>query len=306
MCLAGETQPRASQEAAVTEAEYDPFLSRMSLLALYTNGKNAQRQRRSSMFLTSSFGSYLKTMSTSALETPPDCPGIETDGLRVENPLLDEAIDHVVFKRWEPIPGRGRQVETLPHMLGILRCVSLRTLHAGTGWRTDAAQMARLKMQFRQFLERDGARARKGMWHAACIFKSVQSTQRFACYDVFNFGMATCYMVLYVELLQRTPSSAGPPRRIVRLDQLSGREDVQHWIQSGGDADVHLTNVGILDGPDALPRLLRATEKALVGQIAWSAYSRAWARCMVQLRRGEKPTVRTEDYNEADEKESDR
>lgn len=243
---------------------------------------------------------------------------MDADGVGVENPLLDEAIDRIVFQTGISVPGRGHQVETLPHILGILRCVSLRTLHAGTGWRTDVAQMTRLKMQFREFLERDGARARKCMWHAACIFKAIQGTQRFACYDVYCFGMATCYMVLYVELSRQTgppaPQASAdadlplpspiPRRRIVRLDHLSGQEGVQNWIQSGGDADIHLTNVGILNGPDALPRLLRATEKALMGQIAWSVFSRAWARLMVKMRRGEMLALLTEDYNEVEERQS--
>lgn len=237
---------------------------------------------------------------------------IENEDFSVENLLLDESIDHVAFLKWGP----GRCHESLPHVLAILRSISLRTLFAGTGWRTDTTQMAGFKKKFREFLERNEAQSRKCLWHAACIYRLVQTSRHLASYDMFSVGVAVCYIILYIDLRQvesqpsQTPADTNfgfsytARRRIVRLDQLSSREDVENWARSGGDADIHLTNVGILHGPDSLVRLLRATEKALLRQVAWSAFFRAWARNMAQLVHGEKPTLHTDDYNEAEERVS--
>lgn len=307
-------QPEASEGARTPETDSDPFLSKINLLALYVNEKNLERQQHTSRRVIKSFGSHLRAMSPRISNAPVRHSFIEDKNASIDNPLLDESIDHIVFLTREP----GRCHGSLPHILAILRCISLRTLFAGTGWQTDTTQMTEMKTKFREFLERDGPQSRKCLWHAACIFKSVQTTRHLACYDMFSVGVATCYIILYMELRRMEfPSSqtisdaylgscaaAAPPRRIVRLDQISNREDVQHWVRSGGDTDIHLTNVGILRGPDSLARFLRATENALLRQVAWNAFSRAWARTTAQHIHGEKPTVHTDDYNEAKESKS--
>ncbi|TLD07394.1 hypothetical protein PgNI_10108 [Pyricularia grisea] len=308
-------QQASSQEPAPPpEIDCDPFLSKMSLVALYNNGKNNQRQRRASRLAMNSFGSHLRSMSPSISKAPIRISSSENDDETMENSLLDESIDHISFLIGEE-PTRCHA--TLHHILAILRSVPLRTLFAGTGWQADTAQVIKLKAEFKEYLQREGARSRKCLWHAACISKFIQTTRRLAPYDMFSIGIATCYIVLYMELrpVESHPSQATPAgdassrqpgaaarRRTVRLDQLSTREEVQDWARNGGDADIHLTNVGILREPDSLTRFLRMTEKALLRQVAWSAFFRAWAKNMVQLIHGEKPTLNCEDYNEAEQR----
>ncbi|TLD11697.1 hypothetical protein PspLS_11816 [Pyricularia sp. CBS 133598] len=313
-------QRGASQEVAPTpETVYDPFLSKMSLMTLYTDIKNNQRQRRASRLAMNSFGSHLRAMSPRISKAPARFSFVENEDEMVDNPLLDESIDHIAFLSGEE---SARCHACLPHILGIIRSVPLRTLWAGTGWQTDAAQMAKQKAEFKEFLQREGARSRKCLWHAACISKTIQTMRHLAPYDMFSIGVATCYIVLYMELrpFEFHPSqvaaaadaSSGPRgggggggttrRRIVRLDQLSTREDVRDWAMSGGGADIHLTNVGILRELDSLSRFLRMTEKALLRQVAWGAFFKAWAKNMVQLIHGEKPTLNCEDYNEVEER----
>lgn len=313
--VAVRLQQASSQEPAPPpEIDCDPFLSKMSLVALYNNGKNNQRQRRASRLAMNSFGSHLRSMSPSISKAPIRISSSENDDETMENSLLDESIDHISFLIGEE-PTRCHA--TLHHILAILRSVPLRTLFAGTGWQADTAQVIKLKAEFKEYLQREGARSRKCLWHAACISKFIQTTRRLAPYDMFSIGIATCYIVLYMELrpVESHPSQATPAgdassrqpgaaarRRTVRLDQLSTREEVQDWARNGGDADIHLTNVGILREPDSLTRFLRMTEKALLRQVAWSAFFRAWAKNMVQLIHGEKPTLNCEDYNEAEQR----
>lgn len=284
----------------------------MSILVMYINEKNIKRQRIASSLIMNSFGSYLRSMSPRIHKAPVGRPSVETEDAVVNNQLLHESIDRTAFSKWEP----GRCHELLPHILAILHSVSLRTLFAGTGWRTDITKMMGFKMKFREFLEHDGARSRKCLWHAAYISRSVQTSRYLTCYDMFSVGVAICYIVLYIELrrVESQPSQTSGDaefvplstdrQHVVRLDQLSNQEDVQNWVSGSGDADIYLTNVGILRGPDSLARLLRATEKALLRQVAWKAYFRAWSRNMVQLLHGEKPTVHTDDYEEIKERTS--
>ncbi|KAH9436423.1 hypothetical protein MCOR02_000095 [Pyricularia oryzae] len=294
-------QRGASQEVAPPpDPDCDPFLAKMSLMAMYADVKNNQRQRRASRLAMNTFGSHLKAMSPRIAKAPVRPCFIETDDkAMMDNPLLEQSIEHIALLTSEE---SARCHATLPHLLGILRTVSVRTLCSGTGWQTETAQMNKLKAEFREFLRRDGARARRCMWHAACISKLLQTTRRLASYDVFTAGIATCFIVLYMELRPAEPQPSAR-WRVVRLDQLSTWEDVQDWARNGGDANIHLTNVGVMREPDSLVRFLRITEKAMLRQVAWNAYFTAWAKTLVQLRHGEKPTMQCEDYNEGKEGE---
>jgi hypothetical protein len=228
-------------------------------------------------------------------------PHLPTGGThKSENTLLGTSIDRLSFPPRHNIPssGGGRS-ETIFHVLAILRLVPLETLHSATGWQTNEEQMAKSKAQFKDFYMHNGAKARKGLWHAACIFRSTRSCRRLACYDALSLTASMGYVYCYSEarsLLSQTPgtsASGESPPSIVRLDQLHERSTVERWIETGADCIVHLTGVGLLDGSDDCVRFLQDLERTLLSQIAWRGFCRAFAGTFAQLRRGETPTKTT-------------
>lgn len=238
--------------------------------------------------------SYLEHPSEDGADATAN-PCLTTAGThQSENTFLGQSIDRLAFLPRHDITG-GRS-ETIFHVLAILRLVPLETLHSATGWQTTKEQMAKSKARFKDFYIHNRAKARKALWHAACIFRSTRSCRRLACYDALSLtvsmGYVYCYSEVHVLLSQtsRTSASAESPPSIVRLDQLHERPAVERWIETGADSIVHLTGVGLLDGSDHCMRFLRDLERTLLSQIAWRGFCRAFAGTFAQLRRGETPT----------------
>ncbi|KXJ86985.1 hypothetical protein Micbo1qcDRAFT_218775 [Microdochium bolleyi] len=189
--------------------------------------------------------------------------------------------------------------ETLLHVLFILRHVSLATLHSATGWQTTKEQMLKSKTLFRDFFRQHGPSARRCLLYAVQVLNVCRNTRLGACYNVFSVMVAMSYVYCYSELCTLAapsmPASGNVELKrsraaIVRLDQLQDKAAIEQWIDIGTDSLVHLTGVGVLDGPDACVRFLRDVEKTMHSQIAWHGICRAFAGSFAQLRRGETPT----------------
>ncbi|KAH6952074.1 hypothetical protein DER45DRAFT_390688 [Fusarium avenaceum] len=272
----------------------EAFTSKIVALELFIDERNLSRQIRCSQLLRSSFMSYLDHSSNEGAHAAAN-PYLPTTGTHnSENLFLGRAIDRLVFP--PPHDGTGGQSETIFHVLAILRLVPLDTLHSATGWQTTKEQKTKSKAQFKDFYIHNGAKARKALWHAACIFRSTRSCRRLACYDALSLTVSMGYVYCYSEVHTLLYPSRGsltstePPPSIVRLDQLYERSAVERWVETGADSIVHLTGVGLLDGSDHCVRFLRDLERTLQSQITWRGFCQAFAGTFSQLRRGETPT----------------
>ncbi|KAH7200495.1 hypothetical protein DER44DRAFT_813855 [Fusarium oxysporum] len=285
MCwdLIGKADKRrhSSQGELDNEAAWQAWISEESELRLVT---------------CSSFASYLSSSTNSDTQHVPNPSRHRPDTSRSESVLLDTTIDQLTLKS---LLGPGECTDTLLHVIAILRLIPLETLHSATGWETNKEQMMKSKLYLNDFFKNSGLKARKGLWHATCIFKTTRSSRRLACYDALSLTVAMGYIYCYSETRALLVPSATRPM-ITRLDQLQDRKAIERWIENGGDDVVHLTGVGILDGSDHCVRFLRDLERTLVSQIAWRGFCRAFASSFAQLRRGETPTKTSREYNNAE------
>ncbi|RKL37983.1 hypothetical protein BFJ72_g7443 [Fusarium proliferatum] len=279
--------PSDSQCGSAAQKEpsrLDTFTCKVILLDLYVEEKSISRQIRTSQLLHSSLTAYLSTTDGLLPESPRMDP-------RRDTTLLDKAVSDFTFAR---LGGGPVSDDTLFHAIAILRIVPLESLNSATGWQTTKEQRSQSKMYFKDFFHNHGPKARKGLWHSACIFKLTRGSRRLVCYDVLCITVAMSYIYCYCEArTSLLPTSARP--QILRLDQIQERAAVEDWIQKGADSVVHLTGVGLLDGDDACVRFLRDLERGLANQIAWHGFCRAFASSFAQLRRGEIPTKHIKD-----------
>ncbi|KAF5533063.1 hypothetical protein FPHYL_13667 [Fusarium phyllophilum] len=285
---------RSRQESSTGgQPKPDAFVAKAILLELFIDDRNYYRQLRTSQLLQSSFSSYMNSSANSDTQHAPVPSLPRPDTSRSENTLLDVMIDQLTLKN---MSDSGHYTDTVFHVIAILRLIPLETLHSATGWETNKEQMMKSKMHLNGFFKNNCAKARKGLWHATCIFKETRSSRRLGCYDALSLTVAMGYIYCYSET--RATLASTPTRPVMtRLDQLQDREAIERWIENGGDSVVHLTGVGILDGSDHCVRLLRDLERTLVSQIAWREFCRAFASSFAQLRRGETPTKSSREYN---------
>ena len=106
-----------------------------------------------------------------------------------ENYHLDRTIDSFTLIQHEEDNRQHSHQDTLLHVLGILRRVSLKTLHCATGWQTNENQMLRSRAEIGDFFQNRPREARRCLWHAACIFSATRSTRLLACYDTFSLSL---------------------------------------------------------------------------------------------------------------------
>ena len=269
----------------------------MHVLELYTDDRLQARQTRSSKMLRTVFGHQGNPAgqrggprSKSSVPTSPSYNPITRS-------LVDEVIDADAHAQLE---ARRQQPDVVVHVLAILRRIPLPMLYRATGWQTDEDGRAASGARLGRFLHRDGAAARKCLWHAATIFMELRSVRHFACYDAFSLCVAVCYIWSYAHLGPKTRHPAPQPgdtdpsrpqRATLRLDGLSKRRDVERWIVSGGDTDIHITGIGLLSGSNSRFLLLTEAIRILTNQPAWSGFCRGLARAFLQLRRGELPNL---------------
>lgn len=277
----GQRKPRGP-------SSLDTFASKVILLELYVDEMNMSRQLRASQLLHSSFSTYLSTTGGAQAEFP------RSDTRQRDTTLLDRAIEEFTLAR---LDNNLVSNDTIFHVIAILRIIPLETLHSATGWQTNKEQMLKSKMYFRDFFQNHDSKARRVLWHSACIFKLTRSSRRLVCYDVLCLTVAMGYIYCYCEARASTgrASSSSPRPSIVRLDQLQERAAIEKWIDKGADSVVHLTGVGLLDGDDACVRFLGDLERTLANQISWHGFCRAFASSFAQLRRGETPTKNIRD-----------
>ncbi|KAF4414728.1 hypothetical protein FACUT_14015 [Fusarium acutatum] len=286
----------AQENSTGNQPKPDSFAAKVILLELYIDDRNYYRQLRTSQLLQSSFAPYLNSSANSDTQDAPNPTFHRPDISRSESTLLDTTIDGLTLKN---IPNPGECTETIFQVIAILRLIPLETLHSATGWETNKEQMLKSKMHLNDFFMNSGVKARKGLWHATCIFKTTRSSRRLACYDALSLTVAMGYIYCYSETRTSLAETSARPV-ITRLDQLQDREAIEQWIENGGDNVVHLTGVGLLDGSDHCVRFLRVLERTLVSQIAWRGFCRAFASSFAQLRRGETPTKSSREYNNAE------
>ncbi|RGP79356.1 hypothetical protein FLONG3_2511 [Fusarium longipes] len=260
-----------------------PFSFKVALLEFYLDDRDMSRQLLSSKRLRSSFTPLLgQEASTDAQDA------LNRLDIRTNNHHLIAIIDQLT------LTNARTSGDTLVHFIAILTLlpIPLETLHFATGWRADQEQMSKAKRRLREFFQNDGSKARKGLWHAARIFKITRNSRRLMCYDALSLATAMGYIYSYSEARSSISQSAQPSHlltrpSIVRLDQLEETSDVEQWIKSDTENIVHLTGVGLLDGSDDCIRLLLDIEKTLNAQIAWRGFCRMLATCFSQVRKGE-------------------
>lgn len=260
--------PLSQQSSRLTS-----FSTRTYPLELYVQDRLQSDLLRSSKALQSMFAK--KDMYSRGISGSPEAS--------LEKPaFLDQVIDEQAYSQL----GSRHERDLLVHVLAILGHVSLAMLYQATGWQTNEIEMESSRTYLRKFLKRDKKAARRCLWHAAIVLTELRNAQQFACYDTLNMCVAVCFLWSFARLGPQTQDMTGQQKTAVRVDKLS-RQELIKWISEGDDADIYITGVGLLQGPDSANILLSDAIKTLSSQLTWSRLCHGLARAFTQLRNDE-------------------
>jgi hypothetical protein len=244
-----------------------------TMFALYANERCTLRQ----------LGSYTNSSNPDELQGPTSIISNREATIAVElrRKNIDSVLDHFSKPSNYHFPGSAlhNTAIKLAHVLTILRFIPYRLMYVASGWLTDSNGAEHAGRSIAQTLKAEPVNARKSLIHAARLFCIIRTQRQFDAYDSFFLVIAALYISSYDRFVVvhgiRPASGTTPPPSVVRIDQEPGGNAEENW--SNGDADIHITGVGVLDGRDSVLRIMRESVSILSHDKAWSeqAYNMA-------------------------------
>jgi hypothetical protein len=150
-----------------------------------------------------------------------------------------------------------------------------------------------------QLLQTEPKWARQSLLHAAQLFRKIRSQQQFDPYDSFIFLMAVLYIWNYdrfmISAKTQYPSDAAT-ENILRIDQSLNEDLLKKWITGGfkKPEQLHISGLGVLNGRDSVPRILRESMRILNHGKAWSNNANAIRKALRQMLLGGVPSFSAE------------
>lgn len=90
--------------------------------------------------------------------------------------------------------------DLLSHLLLLLRRVTLKQLHAFTGWESSETDHVFVKRDLQLWMQKDHTSARECLWHAISIYNCLRTKQHFSCYDPYIYLVSTLYILAFDRL----------------------------------------------------------------------------------------------------------
>ncbi|KAG2421499.1 hypothetical protein HFD88_005474 [Aspergillus terreus] len=155
-------------------------------------------------------------------------------------------------------------------VLRLLRFVQYRLLYVSSGWMAQPQEVDAAAQHIVQLLQTEPQRARQSLLHAAQLFRIIRSQRQFEPHDSIILLMAVLYIWNYDRFVisdkPRDPSSGDA--EILRIDQSMDEDLQKKWIAGTFETpkQVHISGLGVLNGRDSVPRILRESVHALVVQ----------------------------------------
>lgn len=193
--------------------------------------------------------------------------------LSYRSTLIDRLLEHHLEKGVGSGHRSGFATDCSLHILSILRHVSLTAVYAFSGWEADSRERQEARNYLENWILNDMASVRRCLWHAACVFRDLRNTSHFSCFDSFFILISTLVIWTYCILGSKIPYRAGGAcfmhREPVRIDSFKDFDALQHWLQHCGHRKIHLTGLGILEGPEGAKRMIEEYRSILRSRIGW-------------------------------------
>ncbi|KAE9378581.1 hypothetical protein N431DRAFT_307310, partial [Stipitochalara longipes BDJ] len=119
----------------------------------------------------------------------------------------------------------------------------------------------------------DGKTARRAILHASVLFSLVRRNACHGFHEPFALLIATLTLWAYLELASTEPVSNYYPIKhgtTLRLDRSWNDMAATNWVEDPSDLRAHLTDVGNIQSPGAVHRVLQASCRSLLSMEVWT------------------------------------
>ncbi|KAJ6016351.1 hypothetical protein N7540_010942 [Penicillium herquei] len=181
----------------------------------------------------------------------------------------------------------------------LLRFVKYRFLYVSAGWMAQRREADAAAQNIAHVLKEKPRQARHGLFHAAHLFRIIRSQRHSDPYDAFFLLMAALYIWNYDRLMTLDTAVLPPEaasQEILRIDQDGNDHLREQWISGIVQPHmlVHISGLGVLNGRDSVPRILRESVRILSHEKAWSGHAHAIKHSLMQMLSGASPSFPTE------------
>lgn len=216
------------------------------------------------------------------------------------NQHLDQEFETVAYRLRadsRTMPCSKMRLKTY-HVLSILRRVSQRTLYIFFGWMNTPPRPGVAQRELSRLISEDKKSAREALLHSAVLFRMIRDQSITTYWDPFWLLIATLYMLAFGQIennsLQQSVHDYHPSssiRQPLRIDQDLNDTTQQSWIESDTNVQLHVTGIGLLDGAESGPRILKEAIRILSQRTGWNQLSSGVAHMLRQVLYGAIPNL---------------
>ncbi|KAF0324500.1 hypothetical protein GQ607_008204 [Colletotrichum asianum] len=242
------------------------FARQMHMLSLYTEEKFLHYQLSSPLWKT------LMAGMSNPVDTQPNINTLLTNAATSVNDAF-ETLRGIDSSRTES--PESDALLTYYHVLSILRQVPLRKLYEFSGWQVTEPQIEAAREYLQRWMRNKPSHARKCLWHAAVVFKTLRNKKHFSCDSPFCMLVVALYIWAFDQFAQlKDGMSPGDATicvgadRPTRVDLLQDEKEIDAWLENGSSS-VHITGVGVLKSTKSGGRMISECRRILLSASGW-------------------------------------
>ncbi|KAJ5930382.1 hypothetical protein N7466_005875 [Penicillium verhagenii] len=152
----------------------------------------------------------------------------------------------------------------------IIRHIPLSVMYAASGWMSSKNDTETNLKILTTKLRSDPKLSRGIMTYAAQLFHLIRNQNWLDAYDPLYLLLATLYIWFFDRVLGK-PADLGA-WVVLRLDR--EHSDVSRWVKGERILRPHITGIGVLNGEESVPRILKEAIRILDFEQGWRPFAR--------------------------------
>ncbi|KAK1838526.1 hypothetical protein CCHR01_18846 [Colletotrichum chrysophilum] len=186
----------------------------------------------------------------------------------------------------------------LSRVLSICSFTPLRLLNSYSKWQTTDAGHSNARSELLDIIPQNVGRARHCLYYAAQVLQYFRTTRVATILDILSVLICVLYMVVYADIFEQNPSSAGSgvsvgtsSTEIIRLDQVVDADLLNGWLEVRNHRRPRITGVGLLHSGRSVPRLYKEASRIMASGSSVSRMAKEMSMILESQGKGYPPEL---------------